>query len=86
MKRSRALRSVNVYSRKSNVEDLKEIVNDFIMDTFNSVYVDYGTGQLEEVVYYKTIAIDTAVLLEELRIEAILRGVQIVQRKFNSVT
>lgn len=39
---------------------------------------------IQKSIHYSTILTDTALLVEELRIEVVLRGGKLVQKKFNS--
>lgn len=45
----------------------------------------YENGKSEDCALYKTFYIDSPLFLEELKVEAILRGVRFVKRKFANV-
>ena len=49
------------------------------------VKLEFQNGSTEEGAQYKTFYIDSKLYLEELKIEAMLRGAKFVQKKFSSL-
>jgi hypothetical protein len=52
---------------------------------WRNVNLNYGNGQVEQVVQYNTVGFDNALYLEELKTELILRGGKFVERKFKDL-
>jgi hypothetical protein len=66
------------------VDDLHEVVSDYVFDTFKTTSLRYSNGQSENSTQYETLFINSRLLVEELRVEAVLRGVKFVERKFSN--
>ena len=69
----------------SESEDLREVVSNYVCDMVHPSRISYENGSLEEGCLYKTFHIDSRLYLEELKIEAMLRGVRFVQKRFGSL-
>lgn len=69
----------------SESEDLREVVSNYVCDMVRPSRVSYENGSLEDGCFYKTFHIDSRLYLEELKIEAMLRGVRFVQKRFSSL-
>ena len=52
---------------------------------FGDVSVRYENGKVDSAVMYRSFMIESGLLLEELKIEAMMRGVRFVQKGFNNV-
>ena len=60
-------------------------MSDLVFDNYRPINMDYGNGQLEQVVAYNTIIVDNALYYEELKTELVLRGGKFAQKSFKTV-
>jgi len=66
--RYQSLKEVVVYDNLNEPEDLKEVVGNYVCDIFRPAEIGYENGRKEQGTLYKSIHIDSTLLLEELRI------------------
>lgn len=83
--RFQGVRNIKAYDFVKSIEELREVVTDYIYDTFVEVDLRFENKKKEKGVKYSTVLIDSNMYLEELRLEAVLRGAKFVQRRFNTL-
>lgn len=83
--RFQGVRNIKAYDFVKSIEELKEVVTDYIYDTFVEADLRFENKKKERGVKYSTVLIDSNMYLEELRLEAVLRGAKFVQRRFNTL-
>jgi hypothetical protein len=76
---------VAVYDAVNDTDELKEVVSNYVCDMVRPAKLGFDNGSQEEGSTYRTFHIDSHLYLEELKIEAMLRGVRFVQKKFHSL-
>ena len=76
---------MDVYERDSTLEEIKKRIPRFICNNYKTTAVDFGNGVSEPYTKFKTLKIDTEMFVEELRVEAGIRGIKMIERKFNSM-
>lgn len=79
------MRNIKAYDFVKSIEELREVVTDYIYDTFVEADLRFENKKKEKGVKYSTVLIDSNMYLEELRLEAVLRGAKFVQRRFNTL-
>lgn len=60
-------------------------MSDLIFDNYRPINLDYGNGQLEQVVAYNTVILDNALYYEELKTELVLRGGKFAKKSFTTL-
>jgi anaerobic glycerol-3-phosphate dehydrogenase len=84
LSRYQSVRGIRTYDLANSKDDLKEVVSEYVYDTFEEGHVRFEGRGSQKGVSYSTILTDTAFLAEELRIEILLRGGKLVQKRFNT--
>ena len=80
--RYRSLSFVDCYASGPKAEDIREFITEFIIEDISQAEVDFGCHSLEQYSCFKTILIDTELLMKEIMTEIQLRSVQFSQKKF----
>ena len=73
-----------MFDRERTSKDFKKIVPGFLYNKYENVKINYGSGESQIYTKMNTFKFDTEKFIEELRVEAVLRGVKFVEKKFNS--
>jgi hypothetical protein len=76
--RYQGVRCIKAYDMEHSREDLKEVVSEYVFDAFKETNVRFEGGQAQRTTSYATFFTDTPHFVEELRVEAVLRGVKLV--------
>lgn len=84
-KRYENIKVVSFYDREKTAKDFKKFLPAFLYNKYESAQLDFGNGQPEQFTKMSTFKIDADKFLEELRVEAVLRGVKFVEKKFASL-
>ena len=84
--RYRSVHETSVIEFNRTPEELREVVSDLIFDNYRSINLDYGNGQLEQVVAFNTIVVDNSLYFEELKTELVLRGGKFFKKSFNNLS
>jgi hypothetical protein len=74
-----------IYDRNTTAQELRQSIPAYLYNYYKKENVEFGNGKTEEYLKWKTIKVDCELWLEELRIEATIRGVKFVQTKFNNL-
>lgn len=76
--RYQSMKKVTVYDRDRSLEELKAIIPPFLYNGYKKVMVEYENGKTEAFTRLHTFKIDLPFFIEELKMEAKLRGVKFV--------
>ena len=83
-KKYQSLSTIDMFDREKSKQDFKKFLPTFLYNKYQSVQLNYGSGENETYTKMNTFKIDSENFLEELRVEAVLRGVKFVEKKFNN--
>lgn len=82
--RYQSFKTTYVYERDATIEQLKQKIPGFLNNTYKKESLSFDHGVPENYIRMKTFKIDVELFLEELKVEATLRGAKFVERKFST--
>lgn len=81
-KRYQSIKKSTIYDKYRSVEQLKKIVPPYIYNGYKNTTVQFANGFQDQFIKMNTFKINLPMFIEELKTEAILRGVKFVDRCF----
>lgn len=80
-----SVKETTVVDLANDEDELREVVSSYVSNMVQGARVIYENGSVEEGSVYKTFHINSPLFLEELKIEAMLRGIKFVKQTFNNI-
>ena len=84
-KKYQSLKTIDLFDKERSPKEIKKIIPGFLYNKYENVKINYGSGENQVYTKMNTFKFDTEKFIEELRVEAVLRGVKFVEQKFSSL-